>query len=265
MRLRFCLAVGAMLFSMGVAFAQAPPKVKVLILTGVNNHKWMETTPLLRQILEATGRFEVRVNEEVRGNGAETFAPYDVLLLNYNDMKESAGPWWDSRAREALLDFVRSGKGLVSYHASNNAFWGWDEYDKLVGGTWRETAGHAPKHTYTVKIVDMASPITQDMPPTFTEMSDELYHRLSMQPNIHLLATAYDDPNNCSKNGRSCGTGKDEPLIWTVKYGRGRVFQTALGHDVEAMKSVGFQVTLARGTEWAATGAVTIPLPPNIN
>jgi len=129
-----------------------------------------------------------------------------------------------------------------------------------VGGTWRETASHAPYHSYTVKIVDPENPITQGMPPSFSE-TDELYHGLSMQPNIHLLATAYDDPHNCSKNGKTCGSGKDEPMIWTLKYGTGRVFQTALGHDVKAMDSAGFRLTLVRGTEWAATGTVTIPIP----
>lgn len=256
------LALAVMVFS-AITLAQSPPKIKVLILTGVNNHHWRETTPLLRQILEQTGRFDVYVNEEVRGNGPETFAPYDVLLMNYNDMKHTAGPWWDYRARQALLDYVRNGKGFVSFHSANNAFWGWEEYDKLVGGTWRETADHAPYHTYSVKIVDPDDPITRGMPPTFSE-TDELYHGLSMQPNIHLLASAYDDPTNCWKTKKSCGSGKDEPMIWTRKYGTGRVFQTALGHDVNAMASPGFQLTLVRGTEWAATGAVTIPVPANL-
>ena len=260
---RFCSTVLAIVFSVGLLLAQTSTKVKVLILTGVNNHNWAATTPVLREILEQTGRFDVRVNEEVRGNGSETFAPYDVLLLNYNDYNYSAGPRWDNRAREAMLDFVRNGKGLVCYHASNNAFWGWDEFDKMVGGTWRETAGHGPYHAYTVKIVDPRDAITQGMPASFPE-TDELYHRLSLQPNIHVLATAYDDPNNCGKGGKGCGTGKDEPLIWTLKYGSGRVFQTALGHDVKAMESPGFRLTLVRGTEWAATGAVTIPVPADL-
>jgi type 1 glutamine amidotransferase len=53
-------------------------------------------------------------------------------------------------------------------------------------------------------------------------------------------------------------------LIWTLKYGTGRVFQTALGHDVKAMQGAGFRLTLVRGTEWAATGAVTIPVPADL-
>jgi type 1 glutamine amidotransferase len=236
------------------------PKLRVLILTGVSGHKWRETTPLLRDFLERSGRFDVRVNEEVRGNGPETFAAYDVLLLNYSDQRKPE-LWWDERARQAMLDFVRSGKGLVCYHASNGAFNGWPEFDKLVGGTWRATGGHAPYHAYTVRIVDPRDPIAKGLPPSFAA-TDELYHGLSLQPNIHVLATAFDDPKNCAADGKNCGTGKDEPLIWTLAYGEGRVFQTALGHDAKAMQSDGFMITLQRGTEWAATGQVTIPPSP---
>lgn len=259
--MRLLLAVFLVAANAGLLPAQGQTKIRVLILTGVNNHNWRATTPVLREILESSQRFDVRVNEEVRGCGLETFSPYDVLLLNYNDWKGS-GPWWDDRARQAMLDFVRNGKGLVSYHASNNAFWGWPEFDRLVGGTWRDTAGHGPYHAYTVNIVDHEDPITKGMPGSFAE-TDELYHRLSLQPNIHVLATAWDDPQNCSKPGEGCGTGKDEPLIWTLPYGSGRVFQTALGHDVKAMQSPGFMLTLQRGVEWAATGKVTIPVPPD--
>lgn len=259
---RFVLAVTLALFGSSFMHAQSPPKIKVLILTGVNNHDWRATTPVLREILESTGRFDTRVNEEGRGCGSETFAPYDVLFLNYNDWKNS-GPWWDDRARQAMLNFVRNGKGIVVYHASNNAFWGWPEYDELVGGTWRETAGHAPYHAFTVNLVDREHPITKGMAASFA-VTDELYHRLSLQPNIHILATAWDDPKNCRSPGQRCGTGEDEPLIWVRNYGMGRVFQTALGHDTKAMQAGGFELTIRRGTEWAATGQVTIPVPPDL-
>jgi len=63
----------------GLAYAQppspapaapaAPPKIAVLIVTGQNGHNWRGTTPLLRKILEDTGKFDVRVTEELRGAG----------------------------------------------------------------------------------------------------------------------------------------------------------------------------------------------------
>jgi len=50
-------------------------------------------------------------------------------------------------------------------------------------------------------------------------------------------------------------------MLMAISFGKGRVFHTTLGHYVEALQGLGFQVTLARGTEWAATGKVTQPPP----
>jgi len=223
--------------------AQPASKIQVLILSGQNNHDWRATTPVLKDILERTGRFEVRVNEEPSGCGAETFAHYDVLVTNYN------GPRWGGRTEQAVLNFVRGGKGLVVVHAANNAFPDWKEYDRLIGGAWREGA----RHQFKVAIRDREHPITKGMP-DFLHGPDELYHRLAMQPNIHLLATAF----SANETG---GTGREEPIVWTVTHGKGRVFHNVLGHDVEAMQGKGFATLMQRGAEWAATGKVTLPVP----
>jgi len=53
------------------------------------------------------------------------------------------------------------------------------------------------------------------------------------------------------------GTGENEPLLLVVRYGKGRIFHTVLGHAPEQMRCIGFIVTFQRGAEWAATGRVT--------
>jgi hypothetical protein len=263
------LSIGALLLgAFAVAPAQTPkPKLQALIITGQNtpSHDWRTTTPVLRKLLEDTGRFEVRVMEEFRGAGPETLAPYDVVIMNYYEKKQ-ADLRWGARAENALLDYVRGGKGFVVFHFSAAAFEGWTEFEKMCGGNWRPNNGHhSARHDYTVTIRDKESPVTHGMKPTFPEPNDELYANLKWQPegSYHVLATAWDD-HKLYKPGEKQpipGAGLDEPMLWTVKYGSGRVFATALGHDVDAMKSAGFISTLTRGTEWAATGAVTIPLP----
>jgi type 1 glutamine amidotransferase len=65
-----------------------------------------------------------------------------------------------------------------------------------------------------------------------------------------VIATAHSDPANK-------GTGEDEPMLMAIRYGKGRVFHTTLGHDPAAMRCVGFIVTFQRGVEWAASGKVT--------
>jgi hypothetical protein len=270
-----------------------PGAIRALILSGQNNHDWRATTPLLRTLLLKTGRFDVRVNEEPAGMTSATLAPYDVVILNYN------GPRLDRVGEEALENFVRSGKGLVGVHGANWAFSGlvvlgdghrptdileppWPEYKLMIGGVWSDkppASGHAPRHKFQVKIVDTKDPITVGVESPF-EADDELYHNMHMAPNVHVLATAYDDPritpepsigkvSDSSRQGAATSpapgkmpaldmnpTGKDEPILWTVHYGKGRTFYTALGHDVKAMEMPGFATTFVRGVEWAATGTV---------
>ena len=71
-----------------------------------------------------------------------------------------------------------------------------------------------------------------------------------------MLATAYSDPN------RFEGTGLNEPVLWVKNYARGRVVNCILGHDVESMRSPGFQALAVWALEWAATGQVSAQLPP---
>jgi type 1 glutamine amidotransferase len=91
---------------------------------------------------------------------------------------------------------------------------------------------------------------------SFKHGRDELYQNSVMLPDSEVLATAYSDKSKDPKN-----TGKDEPVVWVAHYGKGRVCNIVLGHDVEAMRGIGFQTLLIRGVEWAATGEAFHPVP----
>jgi uncharacterized protein len=226
----------------------AEPAVRVLILTGQNNHDWRATTSRLKSILESTGRFSVHVTEHPEQCGAATFAKYDVLLSNWNTFGEATVTNWPLETRKALLDFVRSGKGFVSVHAGSSSFYDWPEYQQLVGGSWRiGQTGHGPPHEFTVKIIAPNHPITSGMSDFVT--TDELWHRTALQTNIEILATAFSSQ-------QWQGSGKDEPVAFTTRFGEGRTFNLLLGHDAKNMDAKGFQQLLCRGTEWAATGKV---------
>ena len=246
------------------ATAWAAP-VRTLILSGQNNHNWRSTTPYLRELLADSGRFDVRVEEEPAGLTAATLANYDLLVVDYQ------GPRWGAAAEAAVVNFVRSGKGMAVVHGSSYAFSGldilgpghvktgrteapWPEWARMVGGTWAgnpPATFHAPRHRFTVKFADADNPIVRGMGSGFDTL-DELYHAMRFGPEAHAIGTAYDDP-------AIGGTGKNEPLLVTVNYGRGRVFYTALGHEKPGMQEAGFAITFVRGSEWAATGEVTLP------
>lgn len=262
-------------------------KIRVILIDGQNNHNWRATTPLMKKELESSGRFTVDVasNLNPKDNpksptATVPFPPdlgkYNVLLSNYN------GAPWPKEFQKELEDRLRDGKiGLTIVHAANNSFGGWGEYNRMIGMGWRDNkfgdrltldadgkevrvpkgkgpgAGHGAYHPFRVTLRDAEHPITKGMPREWMHAGDELYHGMRGPiENVHLLATAYDDK---SKGG----TGEHEPMIWTVTYGKGRVFHTPMGHDERSMRCLGFVGTLQRGTEWAAAGKVTLALPEN--
>ena len=267
--------------------------IRALVLTGQNNHDWRTTTPLLRMLLLNTGRFDVRVNEEPTGMTSATLAPYDVVILNYNGprlgrlaekalkefVRSGKGLVGVHGANWAFSGLVVLGDGSVPTNILEPP---WPAYKQMIGGVWSDqppASGHAPRHKFQVKIVDRKHPIATGLAPEF-EADDELYHNIHMAPAAHILATAYDDLRNtpepagaapsdttsqsavpASAAGRMPHldmnpTGKEEPMLWTVRYGKGRTFYTALGHDVKAMEMPGFASAFVRGVEWAATGTV---------
>ena len=256
---------------------------RALIIDGQNNHDWKTTTPLLKRYLEETGLFTVDVattppakqSPEAWSSFAPDFAVYKVVVLNYN------GESWPARVNDAFESFVRDGGGLVVYHAADNAFPEWKAYNEMIGlggwggrneltgptmpyvdGKWlpdhtrRGVGGHhGPRHPFAVVIRNAKHPITQGLPERWMHATDELYDSLrGPAVGMTLLATAYSAPE-------FDGTGLDEPMLFTIKYGKGRVFHTTLGHGGDAVHCVDFIVTLQRGAEWAATGRVTQKVP----
>jgi type 1 glutamine amidotransferase len=235
--------------------------IRVLIITGDHGHAWKETTPFLKELLAQAG-MKVGVTETpARDLTAENLARYDVLLLNYKDTNKG-GPdtRWSKANQTAFADAIRGGKGLVVYHHASSAFTGSGEFDrefeKIIAGGWRRQGNHGKRHEFTVTIRKADHPITRGLPTEFAHANDELYQNSVMFPDSAVLATAFSDKKIDPKN-----TGRHEPVVWVARYGKGRVCENVLGHDVTAMRSSGFKALLVRGVEWAATGEVRSPAP----
>jgi type 1 glutamine amidotransferase len=242
----------------GCLWAQAARKIQVLIITGRDDHDWRGVTPLMRQYLDAAGVFETRIAEEFRDAGPDSLNCYDAAVLVYADKLPE--DHWSDRSKAVLRDFVHGGKGLVVYHHSSTAFKDWPEFGRMCGGNYYGAAQHSPIHDFTVTFTDREHPITRGLKRSFLQTQDEMYASMQMQPagRYHVLATGWDDHSLYNGKFKTplSGSGASEPLLWTVDYGKGRVFATMIGHSAKAAQCLGFRATFTRGVEWSATGDV---------
>lgn len=295
---RHCLiALG--IVALLAAGAVAAPKYKALIVDGQNvkSHPWYETSPVMKKFLEESGLFTVDVaTSPAQGKDMSGFKPkfagHDVVILNY------FGDEWPAETQKAFVDYVKQGGGVVVYHFACAAFPKWKEYNEIIGlGGWggrgpeagvyvrwvdgkfvRQTTGknelertvtvdgkkvqkrgfaggHGPMQEFQIVVREPDHPIMKGLPPKFMHGPDELYGWLrGPAKNLTVLATAFAPK-------AKGGADENEPIFFTVRYGKGRVFFEALGHTATELKSVAFITTFLRGAEWAASGKVTQKVP----
>ena len=288
------LIIYSILIFTSLFYAASPPASKpdklidVLIIDGFSNHDWRQTTLLTRQILEETGRFKVAVSTApATGDTTDwakwnpVFGDYEVVIQNTNNIQNKKIRW-PRRVEEQLEHYVKSGGGLYILHSANNAFAHWPEYDRMIGLGWRpkETGyaveiapdrrirrippgagsgtSHGKRFDALVQVLN-PHPINKGLPEQWLTPSMELYtHARGPAENISILSFASDSATN-----------KNWPVEWVVKYGKGRVYNSSMGHLWKdeiypiSYRCIGFQTTLIRATEWLATGKVRYPVPAN--
>lgn len=291
-RRQFHAAAGAAaLAATGLSFGQPPRRkpVRVLLITGQNNHDWQRTTPLIERILNDADRFAVTVSQTPSGGPSDTaweqwrpdLRKYDLVFSDYN------GALWPPRFREQFEQFLSTGGAAVMLHAANNPFGGWEAFEQMVGLLWRGAdagarlyydddgklqrlppgegpgAGHGRVHDWPIEAREPHHPIFKDLPPIWLHAHDELYHaQRGPAENMRVLATAHS-------TRESGGTGQHELVVWWVPVNKGRVLTFLPGHlwpgqeSDAAFRCVGFRTLLQRCCEWAATDDVTIPVPDN--
>jgi type 1 glutamine amidotransferase len=238
------LTLSTLGFALALPAAQ-PAKINVLLITGDDaepSHNWRECSQATRDLLVASGKFDVKVCEDAGVlDSMGSLKRYDVVFLAMYNAKT---PTLSDQAKENLLSFVKGGKGFVVSHLSSASFKEWAEFKKLCGRVWvMGTSGHGKRDVFKSKIADTTNAITQGLQDC--DIDDELYAKLQGDTPIHVLVTADSDWSK-----------QTEPLVFTLSYGDGRVFHETFGHDAKALQNPTVQKLIQRGCEWAATGKV---------
>lgn len=296
--MKIILPIFVLLFSSFVS-AQKNEVVNVLILQTIDHHNTAMQAETFKGILEATGTYNV---EMILSNEGKDWYEHDLVLSDYH-LVISSSLGFENIPEKPLIQlekFISNGGGLVMVHQGVGSFEDYPKFQEIIGigwygshtgphtywddqiNNWAETPiyhgvgpAHGKQHEIVVEIRNEEHPITKGMPLKWKHGMDEFYHGMrGSAKNIKILATAYSDKV-------MWGSGEHEPIAWTSKYGKGRIFVTVLGHlfkeenadDIPGINSmengtkaiycVGFQALFARGAEWAATGQVTVGFPSN--
>lgn len=280
-----CAIFSTVLFTSWSHAQQNGETIPVLIVDGFSNHDWKQTTLVTKHILERTGRFQidvstVPVDSIENSQWLPQFDMYKVVIQNTNNI-HNPHLRWPPQAEKALEDYVKNGGGLYILHSGNNAFPHWEQYDLMLGLGWRpQSVGfaleigpekniirHAPgegkgtshgeRFNALIEVMNR-HPINEGYPQAWQTVNTEVYSfPRGPAENITVLSYAYD----------STDTQKTWPVEWVVSYGKGRVYNSSLGHlwhgekYPPAYRCVGYQTTVIRAAEWLASGKVTYPIP----
>jgi hypothetical protein len=292
------LSVIALIFALALpAFAKPHQgKIRVLIVDGFSNHDWKQTTELLRGILDSAGEFDVDVSTApIDPDSTEwaawhpRFSSYDVVIQTCNDNANNGAllnlkkkPDWPEAVKRDFVDFVRNGGSVYIFHAAENAFVGWKEYEQMVGLSWRTadygTAiriydqhhlvrippndGRATNHGQRGDVLVTLfgrDPIHSGMPHSWMSPDMEVYYYArGPAQNLTVLAYARDSEPKL---------GMLWPVEWTTSFGKGRVYISTYGHvwpgdtDPPSLRCAAVQTIIPRALEWLARRRVAFPIP----
>jgi hypothetical protein len=269
--------------------------IKVLIVDGMSNHAWEQTTRIVRAIYALGGFFSVDVSTAPKISAASAweawkpdFSRYEVVMMNYNSGDASGSLNWPADKRALLEDFVKGGGGLYVLHAANNSFPDWPEYNKMIATGWRTSGfgsaiqvgsdlkltlsppgtgpgtSHGNRADAPIRILQR-HPINKGYPDAYLAATLEIY-QYARGPAAHcqVLSYAYDGP----ASGNSL---INWPIEILVDYGKGQVYNATPGHVwagetlPNAVRDISFQTTLLRATEWLARKEVLSPVPAVFN
>ena len=190
-----------------------------------------------------SGAFEAVVSDGIAQFEPENLKQFDAVLFNnstgeafmppkekFDKMSEEErkkAEAYDAHLKKSLLDFVKSGKGLVGIHAATDAFYQWPAYGEMMGGYFD---GHPWNERVGIKIDAPDSPINAAFKGKGFLVADEIYQLRDYSRETHRVLLSLDvAQTDMTKDGIK-RADKDFVISMIREYGGGRIFYCALGH-----------------------------------
>jgi type 1 glutamine amidotransferase len=231
-----------------------PAQMAHIAIAGGIYHDFEATTAVLMRRIETLGLKTYVFNEPEEALKALAAAP-ECLMLTVNALRftmeqnEKYAPFraeWalslSTEGRRILTEFVRDGGALLGLHTASICFDDWPDWRCILGAQWRWGTSHHPAAgRVCVEVIDANEPLTASAHPF--EVFDEVYHNLDVEPTARPLLRA-----------RMYESEKFQPVMWSHRYGRGRVIYDSLGHGLDSVNEPTHQMILTRAIAWLLAG-----------
>lgn len=214
-------------------------KKALIFQGGWEGHEPEEVASILSGILREED-FDVKVTDTLTTLEDDDLNGYDLIVPNWTQgtiTKEQLQP---------LIDAVANGTGLAGLHGGLGDSFRWEtEYQFMVGGQWVAHPGDDGV-TYQVHILDSEHPLTEGMK-DFTVVSEQYYMHVDPAVQIHATTRFPIKEGSHQPNGRV-----DMPVVWTKKWGKGKVYYCSLGHVAEIVRMPEVMNLMRKGFIWAS-------------
>jgi type 1 glutamine amidotransferase/quercetin dioxygenase-like cupin family protein len=190
-------------------------------------------TKALELMAKGTGAFEIVVSDDMSIFYPESLKPFDAICFNNSNRMN----FTDATMRKSLMDFVRSGRGVVGIHAATTNFSSakpvggvdWPEAAEMIGGIFAGHHWRSGQGEWAVKIDEPGHPLNAAFAGKGFKIADEIYMYKDFQKDSVrvLLSLDFSDPKTASVKKEQTYV----PISWVRTWGKGRVFYCSLGHD----------------------------------
>jgi len=219
-------------------------KKALIVWGGWDGHQPEQVAGIYREILEGEG-FEVEVSDTLDSFAdKEKLMELDLILPNWT-MGQI-----DQQKVFNIMTAVQAGAGIAGTHGGMcDAFRYNVDWQFMTGGNWVAHPGNDGVK-YTVHVKHSSSSLLAGIE-DFEVVSEQYY--LHVDPAVEVLATTrFPNPNVVGPH--SPNSPVDMPVVWTKRWGAGRVFYCSLGHQANIIAMPQVTEILRRGFLWTAEG-----------
>ncbi|HPM80472.1 MAG TPA: ThuA domain-containing protein [Candidatus Anammoximicrobium sp.] len=239
-----------------------PAKPRHVLVWG---HAWThQPNPFAERAIEVlaakTGAFQVVISDDPRLLLPDRLTQFDALVMNniherdpflpedfakLGEEQKAAASELDQAVKQSILQYVRSGKGLVGIHAATAAFQNWPEYGEMMGAYY---GGHISQQV-SIKVEDLQHPVGACFEGNAWQIHDEIYIAREPYSRDKLRVLLSLDLSQMADPGKR--PDKDYAISWVRRFGTGRVFYTTLGHAAPTYWNPLFLRHLLAGIQFA--------------